>query len=208
MGIACFVIKQGHQAKRSLRRYHGPEEGEPECSREGRSYHSTSVEIGTHPLILAEDGMIAPIDPTDYLRDERWPTHCECGFEYSDDDHWQVNQDPIYTAEDGREMTLREAPAGAIWVATWMPEWAGVNGGRGPAYVVKLPDGHEWMPGMNATNCDRKGQDHDCWCVHGEAPLLTVDKNPEPGRTTCSAGAGSIASPGWHGFLTNGELVG
>jgi hypothetical protein len=65
---------------------------------------------------------------------------------------------------------------------------------------------------MSASNCDRKGEDHDCWCVHGEAPNLTINKTPAPGRSTCSAGAGSIwskqgQSDEWHGFVTNGELV-
>jgi hypothetical protein len=32
---------------------------------------------------------------------------------------------------------------------------------------------------------------------------LTVDKNGD----TCAAGAGSILTPAWHGFLRNGELV-
>lgn len=209
MGITCFLIKQGPQAKRSLRRYHDAHEGEQPCSGTGRSYHTASVPIGTFPLILAEQGMIAAIDPAEYVRDERWPTTCgNCDYVFPEEDHWQVNQEPIYIAEDGREMTLLEAPPGAIWDATWMYDGAGVNGGTGPCWVVRLPGNHDWMPGSQASNCTRKGEDHDCWCVHGEAPLLTVDKEPEPGRTTCGAGGGSIETPTWHGHLHNGELVG
>jgi len=217
MGVACFLIRQGPQAKRSLRRFHFAEEGEENCPGTERSYHSASIEIGTVPLILAEHGMIASLDPSDYAEDERWPVTCEkCPYVFTSEDQWQVNQDPIYRAEDGREMTLREAPPGAIWEATWMTRqhW-GVNGGTGPAFIIKLPNGADFIPGSEATNCDRKGEDHDCWCVHGEAPNLTIDKTPEPGRSTCSAGGGSIWSgqgngPGkeWHGFITNGELVG
>jgi hypothetical protein len=214
MGIACFLIKQGPQAKRSLRRFHHAGEGEECCPGTERSYHTASVEIGTVPLVLAEHGTIASIDPAEYAGDERWPTTCEkCGYVFPEEDPWQVNQDPIYRAEDGREMTLHEAPPGAIWVATWMPENWRVNGGTGPAYIIKLPNGHDFIPGSQASNCDRAGEDHDCWCVHGEAPTLTIDKNPEPGRSTCSAGGGSIWSnqgkPNeWHGFVTTGELVG
>jgi hypothetical protein len=213
MGTPCFLIKQGHMAKRELRRYHSAQEGEEPCPGTERSYHSATVEIGTFPLVLAEHGSIAALDPAEYAGDERWPTSCACGFVFPEEDHWQVNQEPIYVAEDGREMTLREAPGGAIWIAEWLGEHWRVNGGTGPAYIIKLPNGTEFIPGSKASNCDRKDEDHDCWCVHGEAPNLTIDKTPEPGRSTCSAGGGSIWScqgqpNDWHGFVTAGELVG
>lgn len=215
MGIPCFLIKQGHQARRSLRRFHFAEEGEEPCPGSARSYHSASVEIGEFPLLLSDHNSIASIDSAEYAEDERWPTTCEkCDYVFTGEDQWQVNQHPVYVADDGREMVLHEAPPGAIWEATWMgrESW-GINGGTGPAYVIKLPNGADFMPGSGASNCDRQGEDHDCWCVHGEAPNLTIDKNPEPGRSTCSAGGGSIwsgqGSPNeWHGFVTNGELVG
>ena len=107
----------------------------------------------------------------------------------------------------GRNVDL---PAGAMWEAPWMGDTYRVNG-AGPVLVVRLPNGHDWMPGSQANNCGRPGEDHDCWCVHGQAPDLTVDKMPEPGRSTCTAGAGSIGSGSgdhyWHGFLRSGELV-
>jgi hypothetical protein len=112
--------------------------------------------------------------------------------------------------DTGEEFAYLDMPPGAIWEASWMAQ--PING-TGPTLVVKLPNGNEWMPGSRARNCGRPGEDHDCWCVHGDAPALTVDKTPAPGRTTCEAGAGSIGSgePGtdryWHGFLRGGELV-
>lgn len=216
MGIACFLIRQGHQAKRSLRRFHHAAEGEEFCPGSLRSYHTASEMIGEFPLVLSDPDSIAVIDPSEYVGDPRWPVVCDaegCNYVFPDEDPWQVNQDPIYVAEDGREMTLHDAPPGAIWIAEWMPENWRVNGGTGPPYVIRLPNGADFTPGTQASNCDRKDEDHDCWCVHGEAPMLTIDKNPEPGRSTCSAGAGSIWSnqghPNeWHGFVTNGELVG
>ena len=105
-----------------------------------------------------------------------------------------------------------ELPPGAMWEAPWMGDHYRVNG-DGPVLVVKLPNGGEWLPGSGANNCTRRGEDHDCWCVHGEAPVLTADKTPEPGRSTCEAGAGSIGSGEqgtdryWHGFLRDGKLV-
>lgn len=105
---------------------------------------------------------------------------------------------------------LKDVPAGAVWEANWMGDSFRVNG-DGPVLVVKLPDGRDWMPGSRAANCTRPDEDHDCWCVHGEPPDLTVDKIPVPGRSTCNAGAGSIGpaggGPGWHGFLRSGQLV-
>lgn len=106
-----------------------------------------------------------------------------------------------------------ELPPGAIWEAPWMGGRYRVNG-SGPVLVVRLPGGHDWMPGSQASNCPHgrafggaEPHDHDCWCVHGEAPLLTVDKTPEPGRESCIAGGGSIQMGSWHGFLRDGKLV-
>lgn len=209
MGVECFVIQIGEESRRSLRRYCKDRRDCPE-----RSYHNATVPLGEHALVRSDDGAIDWIDPDSYLTHPAWPTHCSCGYEFTEADERQVNQDPIYVALDGRgEWTLSEAPPGAMWEAWWVGDWARVNGGAGPAWVFKLPNGAEFMPGQGASNCDRKGEDHDCWCVHGEAPMLTIDKTPEPGRSTCTAGGGSIWSRqgqpnDWHGFVTAGELVG
>ena len=47
---------------------------------------------------------------------------------------------------------------------------------------------------------------HRCWVRHGrpEDGTLHVDKNGQ----TCAAGAGSIQTHNWHGFLHNGVLSG
>ena len=107
----------------------------------------------------------------------------------------------------------RDLPPGAMWEAPWMGDAFRING-TGPILVVRLPNGHDWMPGSVSSNCPyARSQmiDHDCWCVHGEPPNLHVDKTPEPGRQTCTAGGGSIGSGKdgnyWHGFLYHGELV-
>jgi hypothetical protein len=69
---------------------------------------------------------------------------------------------------------------------------------------VVLPDLTPWNIDGRARNCTKPADfDHRCWIPHGEPPMITVDKN---GRT-CEAGAGSIDSGTWHGFLRNGELV-
>lgn len=210
MGVECFLVEQGQEAERSLRRYAKDSHGQ--CPSHG--YHHAVVKLGRHALVVEPDGSIAWLDPVTYLTHPGWPTNCACGYVFTEDDMRQVNQDPIYVAVDGRgEWTLREIPAGAIWVAQWLGEHWQINGGAGPAYVIKLPNGSEFIPGSRANNCTRPDEDHDCWCVHGEAPGLTINKTPEPGRSTCDAGGGSIWSGQgtdneWHGFVTNGELVG
>lgn len=49
----------------------------------------------------------------------------------------------------------------------------------------------------------RDARPHKCWVREGVPPRLTVGKN----GVTCGAGAGSILTPKWHGFLRDGKLV-
>lgn len=125
----------------------------------------------------------------------------------------EFHNDALYRRADGtgEPFPLRDAAPGAVWEGSWAKCWA-VNG-DGPALIIKLPNGYNFLPGQGANNCNLKGTDHDCWCVHGEVPNLTIDKEPEPGRpATCTEGAGSILSAAqspqeWHGYVRNGELV-
>lgn len=219
MGVPLFSVEPVFtEGIRELRRY-SREEGTSgwDCS---DGYHSVSVRLpGVYPLVLTEpdpeDGFrgIQFLEPHTYDGETWWPTHCRCGYEFRQDDHWQYNQHQLFAAADGRRWTQHELPTGAIWKPWWMgAQWCGVNG-TDEVLMIKLPSGQDFMPGMEATNCTRKGEDHDCWCVHGEVPDLTINKEPVPGRSTCTAGAGSIDSAAgtpraWHGFVTAGELVG
>lgn len=105
-------------------------------------------------------------------------------------------------ADTGEEMTLDEAPAGAMWFAYWM-DGSGLwcNPGDGRSLIVKTPGG-EWYVDGPCSNCTRRDEPHQCWVRHGVAPDVTVDKN----GNTCSAGAGSISKPNYHGFLRGGYL--
>lgn len=107
---------------------------------------------------------------------------------------------------------LGDCPPGAMWdAASWYVAGAkgghllgGVNEQDGRWLVVRLPNGHDWSIDSRCRNCTLPNDDtHRCWVRHGEPPTITVDKN---GRT-CSAGAGSIQSGNYHGFLRNGELT-
>lgn len=112
----------------------------------------------------------------------------------------------VYRRDDTREeFTLRDAPVGAIWRASWYEdaEWPELVGVDGRSYVVKTPGG-DWLIDSVASNCTRKDDKiHKCWCRHGEAPNFHVDKV----GNTCAAGAGSILIGNYHGFLHNGYLT-
>ncbi|MGZ6321804.1 MAG: hypothetical protein ACXWQR_21185 [Ktedonobacterales bacterium] len=114
---------------------------------------------------------------------------------------------PLYRhAETGEEMTLKDAPVGAIVRAEWA-SWCRSQDDGAPL-IIKLPDGDLWYVDGPAGNCtmpdDPNQERHHCWVRHGEPPNLTVDKN----GATCDAGAGSIASTHYHGFLRSGVLEG
>jgi hypothetical protein len=95
---------------------------------------------------------------------------------------------------------------GAVFIVQHEPgmcysNWSNCDGKH---IEVVCPDGTFWDASSRASNCTMK-QDtlHRCWVLHGEAPNLTADKN----GLTCKAGAGSIQTPSWHGFMRNGVLA-
>ena len=96
---------------------------------------------------------------------------------------------------------------GAMWFAVWQPpQWCWDNETE-PHLIVRCPDGangmHDWDIDSRASNCTLKNDRlHRCWVRHGTPPMIHVDKQ----GVTCQAGAGSIWSGKWHGFLTNGVL--
>jgi hypothetical protein len=97
-------------------------------------------------------------------------------------------------------------PVGAMWYSFWLWKGAAWDNETEPHLLVRVPNGggtRDWDIDSRCANCalpnDRQ---HRCWVRHGAPPLITVDK----AGITCAAGAGSIAMPNWHGFLTNGIL--
>lgn len=100
---------------------------------------------------------------------------------------------------------------GAMYFATWYRH--GDNSGLygwdwdnllSPPLLVVTPSGREWNIDSRASNCTMTNdRQHRCWVRHGDPPNVTVDKN----GVTCGAGAGSIVSGDYHGFLRNGEFT-
>ena len=180
MGIKCFWLEPTDREKRYLRRYASGSK----CSGP-MSYHDAITFLDESREVIGEDGLWKDSGQTaaDFADHPAWPTHCQCGYEFQPSDERQLFSSHLYKrADTGEEMTLREAPEGAMWDAFWM---------------------HDWHIDGPCTNCTRPNEPHKCWVRHGDPPNLTVDKKGD----TCAAGAGSILTNEWHGFLRNGELV-
>ncbi|MEI7424351.1 MAG: hypothetical protein WCK18_19785 [Prolixibacteraceae bacterium] len=108
-----------------------------------------------------------------------------------------VGTERIYDTPSGK------LEPGCLFWSDWLPEDMYWDNHTGPQLHAVLPNGQQWNIDSRASNCTMPNdRSHRCWCRHGEIPNISVDKNGQ----TCSAGAGSIAVPGWHGFLTNGEF--
>lgn len=205
--IKCFWLEPTDRVRVGLRRYGG------ECKVHALGYHNAEIPVGE---VIAKFS-----EPDEYGRrylqaidhpneDPRWPTHCICGFEFPIDMR-QVNQEQVYRRTDtGDEMTLRDAPAGAMWDAWWMGRtWFGADG---ICLIVRTPGG-DWHVDARCSNCTLPDDDiHKCWVRHGDprdpqaekgGRVLHVDKD----GVTCGAGAGSIIAGNYHGHLHNGHLV-
>lgn len=230
MPTPCFLLEPTGVQRVQLRRFvfgvsegQAPDQEHRPC-REGRPWpngyregcNATSPVLYEVPAVFREDGILEPVEKVS-RDDPRWPAVCErCGVPFDPEDPWQTNGHPVYRVAarvDGAALeldaltTLREAPGGAMWWAEWARAWA--QGFDGRALIVKLPNGIDWQVDSEASNCTRKGdRTHRCWLRHGEPPLVSVDKDGrETGQETCSAGAGSILSGDYHGFLRDGILT-
>lgn len=161
-----------------------------------------------------DEGFLVVWAPDEFDGNPAWPTACEaCGEAFSDDDGRAVNQEPWYVSPGRGQWTIADLPAGAMYDATWHHDkyrgpssWCGDDG---ISLMVVCPPGAalhaHWCVDGPANNCTRKDEPHRCWCRTGDprAANVTVGKDCD----TCSAGAGSIQTADWHGFLRSGALL-
>lgn len=201
MGIKCFWLEPTDREKRYLRRY-----ASGSICPGVMGYHDEMIFLDEAAEVWdAEKRYWVDSGQTseDFKDHPLWPTRCSCGYEFQDKDERQLFSSHLYRRTDtGEEMTLRDAPDGAMWEATWYnePAWCGDDG---KAIICRVPTRHDWHIDGPCSNCTRPDEPHHCWVRHGTPPNLTVDKN----GNTCAAGAGSVLTSTWHGFLRNGELV-
>lgn len=171
------------------------------CERTGESFYSRSFHCALckHHFWVPQGR--APTKPRLPWPDEPHPCP-KCGAPAG---RSSQSSNPYFRrADTGEEIGGEEKlPAGAIWAAD--PDHAYQLGPDGRALYCQLPDGHSWCIDGLATNCTKpEDKEHRCWVRTGspEEGTLHVGK----GGNTCSAGAGSIKTPTYHGFLRNGVL--
>jgi hypothetical protein len=198
MDVRAFLLEPTKRSRRYLRRF-------VHSRNSGGHYHDAWTLIGE---VMDKRNLVIRDGKGDFDGDPRWPTKCDkCDYVFREHDQWQIFYDRIYVRKDtGEKMTLREAPPGAMWDATWMSsrDSARWHGPDGKFLIAVCPGGHHWHIDGKASNCTKPSDEvHKCWIRHGEPPNLTVDKNGD----TCAAGAGSIQTPNWHGFLRNGVFT-
>jgi len=188
--IQCLFLEPIGKAQVSLRRYCGFNKSDEVRKCPGKmSYHNASIPIGV--IQWSEDeGMGADDFPHD---DPQWPTHCECGYEFDEEDNWQQNRNRLYGRSDNGEFTtIGDSPLGSMWYADWMPKvWRGPDG---RTLIVRTPGG-DWPIDGPATNSKKVPG----WTRSGEPPNITARP---------SIGMGEAGTPEYyHAWLTNGELV-
>lgn len=214
--IKVFFLEPTDREHRWLRRY--VSSSAHTCEKTG-SYCDGMVDFGESDILYTADGYISDRDrDKPPASDPRWPARCAaCGRPFGPGDPYQLFGRQIHVhLGTGLRCALDDAPPGACWNAWWIghrtkdepehPVGCGHNiGPDGRSLIVRCPDGHDWLIDSRAANCTRKDDNaHFCWVRHGrpEDGTLHVDKN----GNTCSAGAGSIQTQAWHGFLHHGEL--
>ena len=199
------MIHETPRFRLSLRRY--SDRAADKCPGKYRYHNAQTAPITVIERPKHAEGHydVSPIerDLTPPQDDPRWPVRCDhCEYRFDNQDHFQLFTDHIYVDDAGTEYSLRNPVPGMMWFADWMSEdWHGPDG---HCLVAVCPNGSEWMIDGRASNCTMpQDRGHRCWVRHGVPPNVTVDKNGK----TCAAGAGSIAVPGYHGFLRNGEFT-
>jgi hypothetical protein len=208
--VQCFMIEPSQWARRYLRRY--AIKGDYKCDQSPLKIHEAKFELADGDLLIVQGDSgrkhFALADPTEPPKsDLRWPKACKCGYEFLDEDEWQLLFIPLYRRLDRVNglFTLDQAPAGAMWYdlqddGTYK-QFKGPDGRR----LNVMTPGGDWCIDWRASNCTMPyDNEHQCWCRHGVPPEVTVDKIGH----TCAAGAGSIVRGSYHGFLRNGYLEG
>lgn len=212
--VKVFWLEPTDRERRWLRRFSFG--SKHECPNNTYGCEATMVELGEFDILYTKEGYIKGSDRDVPHSDPRWPKTCKhCSRAFDDKDEWQVHSKQLYVRPDtGERYTLRDAPVGACWDAWWVHHgedheakqgcgWS--IGPDGRCLVVKCPDGYDWHVDSRCSNCTLPDDNvHHCWVRTGrpEDGTLHVDKN----GNTCAAGAGSIVTPNWHGFLHHGVL--
>lgn len=183
----CFLVKDTGMSQLQLRRYKSSDDAPCPRMPGSHSYHQRVFGIEKAPTLKDDEGYLKMPDVGKWKDDPRWPTHCACGYEFLEEDRWQVMQEVIYRAEDGREWEQRILPIGAMLDAWW--DFRATPGPDGRRLGVILPPGGD----VNIWCIDGPSSSGGGWMRSGEVPNVTA--------------APSILTSKYHGFLQNGVLT-
>lgn len=188
-GWKTFMVEPSEYCQRSLRRHWKDVSPRLDVSlRISNHYHDASV--------IVDESFESPGDSgRGLLRDgfethPLWPKACSCGYQFIEDDYWQVNEERLYRGiPTGKLHTLRTLPPGAIWRAKWLEDIS-PNPYAGPdskVWALMMPSGSEWLIYGPASGGGK-------WTVEGALPNITV--------------APSIHQVGsYHGFVKAGVIT-
>jgi hypothetical protein len=191
--IQCYMLEPTQRERLYLRRY---TTGTYNCSLPHK-YHNAMAFLREEPREGRFGKACTTSLSTADKADPNWPQTCDCGnYTFTDQDMWQHFYLHVYRRDDtGEEVTLDDAPPGAIWNAFWMLEGKGLSPGGlycgpdGLCLVIKTPGG-EWMIDGPASNGPR---DKPGWTRTGTPPNLTATP--------------SILCGDFHGWLRDGRIV-
>src|SRR3954452_17871442 len=136
--IRCFLLEPTGQAQVKLRRYAHV----GDCP---LGYHDASTFFRNEPEVTNDEGYLCHNSVGDVPShdDPRWPRQCSgCSYLFREEDVWQRFTERLYRRKDtGEEMTLRDAPPGAMWEAWWFDDMWVPQGKHN--LVVRTPGG-DW----------------------------------------------------------------
>lgn len=175
----CIFVEQIPFGNRTLRRSYGFAENVCPTHKYG---HNATVDIEPGPGEL-QDGMMDGVWAC-VKDDPRWPTHCDCGFEFTVSNSYKYLDFSAHWRNVATgEIITGDLPVGALYYSDWL-SWRGEDG---HSLTCVTPVAH-WNIDHPSTPQNRP------WKRTGTPPIVTATP--------------SILFPslGFHGWLTNGVL--
>jgi hypothetical protein len=173
----------------------------------GWSYHN-AMSVLTQSMVL--DDWTLGGDAKSYPL-EQFPNRCTtgtCGQPVPEKADRMILHRRLYRTPDGSLISANDLKPGDLFFMRnhfydHCPYgWTNCDGFH--LHVV-LPNGSEWDIDSRASNCTKKDDyEHRCWIRHGDPRTEPVHVDKQ--GNTCAAGAGSIVSGNFHGFLRMGRI--
>lgn len=183
--IPCFLLNYTGRTRRRLRRYRYYTAGRDSVQLQHQSLCPLEKgAYGGHNAFADFDEVVGPGDDKLPPRDDpRWPKSCGCGYVFVDEDNWQLFTDSVWVVASvvphqnqkqvvGTQMTLHDAPVGAMWLADWLLGKGGKEHEEKrkgePALMLRTPGG-DWNIDGRSSNNEGIG-----WSRTGAPPLVVA----------------------------------